>query len=143
MSGPVIGAAEGMARLVAELDRPPFHSVLQPFAKHYDADSGAVRVGLKYQPEFSYSRQGDYYHGGVIASLIDLAGHAVVAVQIGETAPTIDLRIDYLRPASGELTASARLLKLGRTFACAQVEVSDGAGTLVAVGVGTFSSSVA
>ena len=31
--------------------------------------------------------------------LIDLAGHAAVAVKIGRMAPTIDLRIDYMRPA--------------------------------------------
>ena len=59
------------------------------------------------------------FHGGVIATLIDLAGHAVVAVKIGKIAPTIDLRIDYLRPSTGEsIIARARLLKAGSMLGC-------------------------
>lgn len=141
MSAPLISAADGMARLVTEIETPPFHATLKPFAKAFDAEIGEVRIGLAYRPEFSFSRIGDFYHGGVLATLIDIAGHAAVAVQIGRTAPTIDLRIDYLRPAPGvELTACARVLRLGRAIARADISVYEADDKLVAVGRGTFST---
>jgi uncharacterized protein (TIGR00369 family) len=69
-----------------------------------------------------------------------LAGHAAVAVHIGKPAPTIDLRIDYLRPAPGvTLFARAQVLRAGRSVARADVEViADG--KIVAVGRGSFST---
>ncbi len=82
------------------------------------------------------------YHGGVVAALIDLAGHAAVAVKIGRMAPTIDLRIDYLRPSEGsDLIARARLPKAGRTVARVDIEVVDTQGRLIAVGRGSFSTA--
>lgn len=134
--------AIGMERLEAELAAPPYHGFLKPFAKSFDAETGAVRIGIHYRAEFSFSQRADYYHGGVIAGLIDLAGHAAVAVQIGRIAPTIDLRVDYLRPAPGvELTATARVLKLGRSIGRADIEITDDTGALIAVGRGTFSTT--
>jgi uncharacterized protein (TIGR00369 family) len=76
------------------------------------------------------------------ASLIDLAGHAAVAVKIGRKAPTIDLRIDYLRPAEGDsLIAHAKLLKAGRTVARVDIDVRDTQDRTVALGRGTFSTA--
>lgn len=141
---PANGAvANGMERLRDEMAAPPYHhAFLRPFARSYDEATGTVKVGIVWRPEFSFSVQADYYHGGVVAGFIDLAGHAAVAVQIGRIAPTIDLRIDYLRPVPGvELTATARVLKLGRTIARADIEVADDAGTVYAVGRGTFSTT--
>jgi uncharacterized protein (TIGR00369 family) len=83
------------------------------------------------------------FHGGVIATLIDLAGHAAVAVKIGKMAPTIDLRIDYLRPSIGEsIVARARLLKVGRRLARVDVDVTDAQGRLIAVRRGSFSTAL-
>jgi uncharacterized protein (TIGR00369 family) len=74
--------------------------------------------------------------------LIDIAGHAAVAVKIGKMAPTIDLRIDYLRPSAGEnLIARARLLKVGGTLARVDIDVADTRGRLIAVGRGSFSTA--
>jgi uncharacterized protein (TIGR00369 family) len=77
----------------------------------------------------------------VIASLIDIAGHAAIAAKLQHGVPTIDLRIDYLRMAAGrELRAAAALLKLGRTVGVVDVRVTDDQGKLVAAGRGTFST---
>ncbi len=133
--------ADGMERLRGEMERPPYHGFLKPFAKSFDPETGEVRIGLLYRPEFSFSQSDAFYHGGVLAALIDIAGHAAVAVQIGRRAPTIDLRIDYLRPAPGvELTAASRVLKLGRSVARADVTVRDAEENIVAVGRGAFST---
>jgi uncharacterized protein (TIGR00369 family) len=81
------------------------------------------------------------FHGGVIATLIDLAGHAAVAVKIGKMAPTIDLRIDYLRASAGEnLIARARLLKVGSMVARVDIDITDMQGRLIEVGRGSFST---
>jgi uncharacterized protein (TIGR00369 family) len=130
-----------LARLREEMERPPFHHVLRPQALDADPESGTVTIALSYRDELARAPNERSFHGGVIASLIDLAGHAAVAVKIGKMAPTIDLRIDYLRPSDGEdLIARARLLKAGRTVARVDVEVSDALGCLVAVGRGSFST---
>ena len=97
---------------------------------------------LPYQPSFRRAPDVDDIHGGVIAAVIDMAAHAAIAVQIGHMAPTIDLRIDYLRPVPGvDLTFTARTLRVGRSIGRADVEVNTGYGTaLLAVGRGSFST---
>jgi uncharacterized protein (TIGR00369 family) len=136
----VTGGDAALARLEEEMRRPPLHAFLAPRAHAVDPDSGAVVIRLPFRPEFGRDPVQVGYHGGILASLIDLAGHAAVAVKIGKPAPTIDLRIDYLRAAPGvELEARARVLRAGRAVARADVEVwADG--VLVAVGRGTFST---
>jgi uncharacterized protein (TIGR00369 family) len=57
-------------------------------------------------------------------------------------APTIDLRVDYMRPAEGKtLVAHARLLKAGRTVARVDIEIRDDQNRIVALGRGTFSTN--
>ena len=83
------------------------------------------------------------FHGGPIASLIDIAGDMAVAVKAGGGVPTISLRVDYLRPSVGPfLMATARVRRFGRTIAVADVDVTDDQGRLCAVGRGTYSSQV-
>ncbi len=86
---------------------------------------------------------GTIYHGGPVASLIDIAGDMVVAVRAGGGVPTISLRVDYLRPCTGPyLLATARLRRCGRTISVSDVDVHDDQGRLCAVGRGTYSSIV-
>jgi uncharacterized protein (TIGR00369 family) len=130
-----------LARLREEMARPPFHAVLQPQAVAADPEEGTVSIALAFRDELARAPGEHAFHGGVIASLIDLAGHAAAAVRIGRMTPTIDLRIDYLRAADGgDLVAHAKLLKAGRTVARVDVTVTDSRGRLVAVGRGTFST---
>jgi uncharacterized protein (TIGR00369 family) len=130
-----------LAKLRAEMARPPFHQVLSPQAVHADPATGVVVIRLPYQSHLSRAPDEASYHGGVIAALIDLAGHAAVAVSIGRMAPTIDLRIDYLRPAdNSDLTATATLIKAGRSVARADIEIKDAQGRLIAIGRGSFST---
>ena len=132
-----------LARLGEELKRPPFHAVLRPRPVDIDPDSGTVAVALDYRDELARAPDDKSFHGGVIATLIDVAGHAAVAVKIGKMAPTIDLRIDYLRPSIGEsIVARARLLKVGRMLARVDVDVTDAQGRLIAVGRGSFSTAL-
>ena len=134
-------AKDALARLTEELGSPPFHEFLRPQPVSANPETGMVVVRLPFRPEFRRAREGVHYHGGVLASLIDLTAHAAVAVHIGRMAPTIDLRIDYLRPARGvDLVAVGRVLRSGRSTAQADVEVRSEDGCVVAVGRGAFST---
>ncbi len=94
------------------------------------------------QPELTRG-DGTMYHGGPVASLIDIAADMVVAVRAGGGVPTISLRVDYLRPCTGpSLLATARLRRHGRTISVSDVDVHDEEGRLCAVGRGTYSSLV-
>jgi uncharacterized protein (TIGR00369 family) len=61
-------------------------------------------------------------HGGVVASFLELAALARLDVE-GRRARTIDITVDYLRPARPvTFYAEARVLKLGRRAANLAVE---------------------
>ncbi|MCW5605955.1 MAG: PaaI family thioesterase, partial [Burkholderiales bacterium] len=65
------------------------------------------------------------FHGGPIASLIDVAGDFAIGMMIGGGVPTINLRIDYLKPAVGDaLTATARVRRAGKTVAVVDIDVT-------------------
>lgn len=93
-------------------------------------------------------------HGGVIASLLDVAGGAMAmvgamaqhhhlrgperAAQLARLG-TIDLRIDYLRPGRGQrFTATAIPLRAGNKVAVVRSQLHNEKGTLVAVGIGSY-----
>jgi len=60
----------------------------------------------------------------------------------GRGLPTVDLRIDYLRPAQkGDLFAEAAVVKGGRTLGVADITVTNGAGKKIAVGRGLYSTA--
>jgi uncharacterized protein (TIGR00369 family) len=131
-----------LARLRDEMERPPYHhTVLHPQPVSVDAVAGSVVIRLPYRAEFARAPGEPGYHGGVIAALIDIAGHAAVAIRQGRMAPTIDLRIDYLRAAPGcDLTARAKVLRAGKSIARADIEILDADDNLVAVGRGAYST---
>ncbi|HXQ12344.1 MAG TPA: PaaI family thioesterase [Caulobacteraceae bacterium] len=61
-------------------------------------------------------------HGGVVASFLELAALARLDAE-GQPARTIDITVDYLRPARPVTTyAEVRILKLGRRAANLAVE---------------------
>lgn len=133
--------SEALRRLRTEIDRCPYHDVLRPEAVDADMDAGTVQVRLRFRPELGISTDSDVFHGGVLASLADLSGHAAVAVRTGRVSPTIDLRIDYLRAAGGgSVLATAAVLKVGRSIARADIHIRDAEGSLVVVARGTFST---
>lgn len=138
---PALDRQTMLARLEEELRRPAFHAFLRPESKDIDVSSGTLTICMAYRPEFGMDPEADIYHGGVISSLIDLACHAAVAVQLGHRTPTIDLRVDFLRPVPGvDLLARAWPVRIGRRISRADVEIYA-EGRIVAMGRGTFSST--
>ena len=77
-------------------------------------------------------------HGGVLATMIDMAAVTAVFASMRENdipGGTADLQISYLRQAHGDwLEAKANVLKKGRQLATIQVEIMNNEGTLCASG---------
>ena len=129
-----------LERLKVEMARAPYHAFLEPDPVSVDEAAREVSVLFRAKPEFRRAYDSEDWHGGVIAAMCDIAAHAAVAVRLGDFAPTIDLRVDYLAPARGDLVAKGKLLRLGRSIGRADVEVADPSGKLVAVGRAVFSA---
>ncbi len=78
-------------------------------------------------------------HGGVIATLIDIAGAAAsasgVRIDDGPTGgATSHLAVTYLAPGTGDLSADARVVHRSRSMTHSEVSVHDAEGRLVATG---------
>jgi uncharacterized protein (TIGR00369 family) len=71
--------------------------------------------------------------------VIDTAGDYALVMTVGRPLPTVNFRVDYLRPAiNTALTATARVRRAGRSVGVVDVEVTDSRGALVAVGRATY-----
>jgi len=133
------------ARLSAEqiqstFDASPFLGFLGLRVVALDHDAGTLTVSMPMRPELERREGSGQFHGGPIAALIDSVGDYAIGMAVGGGVPTINLRIDYLRPAvGGVLTGTARVRRAGRTVALVDVDVYDEQQTLVAVGRGTYS----
>jgi len=114
----------------------------QPFHQFMDLDiedqrQGYARIVMK-TSERTKGGVGESVHGGMLATLVDIACINAVASAIGPDDVmngTAELNISYLRPALGPVVvAEGRVLKKGRTLAVVDVDVSDGKGRLFAKG---------
>lgn len=113
-----------------------------------------VRARIEMKPDlvghYSYNR----VHGGVVSAALDaLAGLAVMAAigarHMDETPQqrvnrfaklgTIDLRVDYLRPAIGDhFELQAEVLRLGSRVASTRMEFFGADGKLLSTGAGAY-----
>jgi len=130
----------------------PFNRVLG--LKITSLKPGGVKGRLEMRPELIGHFMSNRLHGGVISAGLDaMAGVAVMAA-IGarhmDEAPmqrlhrfgklgTIDLRIDYLRPAIGDrFELRANVLRLGSRVATARMEFLGADATLLASGAAAY-----
>ena len=105
------------------------------------AEKGRVEIRLPFREEFLRTDGSDWLHGGVVSALADIAGDYAVITETAPGVPTIDMRVDYLRPArTGDLTAVGKTVRVGRTVSVADVEIRDSMGSLVAVGRACYAS---
>ena len=98
------------------------------------------RVAFRFvPPAIARTGEGTPLHGGALAAVLDTAATFAVISSIGQDASTVDLRVDFLRPAlDPELRVEGRTTRAGRRFAFADATVTAADGRLVASGRGTF-----
>ena len=79
-------------------------------------------------------------HGGVTATLADVAVGQALAQRLGRFASTTaELKINYLRPILGrKVSARSHLLRVGKTLCVARVDVFDDQKNLAAVALVTY-----
>jgi len=105
-------------------------------------DSGVAEVSLDVRPEMLNSWA--VAHGGVLMTLLDVAmAHAARSVRddTDHAAPgivTIEMKTSFMRPATGRLMATGRLLHGTRNMAFCDGDVRDESGALCAHASATF-----
>lgn len=131
-----------IADMQAMMDSSPFIAFCRLEAVSFDAKLQQLVVRAPLRPELERAAGTGQWHGGPIASLIDTAGDCAIIMALARPVPTINFRVDYLRPAvNTALIATATVRRLGRSIGTSDVDVHDEKGALIAIGRGTFSTA--
>ena len=133
-------------------ERISFNRLLGLHVTALEADR--VRGRLDMRPELIGHFAHQRLHGGVISATLDAMGGLAVMAAIGarhldEPAEarltrfgklgTIDLRVDYLRPAIGPwFSATATVLRLGSRVASTRMEFFDSQQKLLSTGAAAY-----
>ena len=121
----------------------PFNAFLDLEVVTADPEKREVVMRLKMRPEFERLAGTGQWHGGPIAAAIDIVGDYGLAMLFGKPLPTINLRVDYLRPGKETLTLVAHIRRSGKTVGVVDVDVLSEAGELVAIGRANYSTVTA
>ena len=123
----------------ALLDASPFIKFMNVRVESLDTAQDRIVMRMPLRPEFERRAGTGQFHGGAIASLIDLAGDYAIVMKVGAGVPTVNFRTDFLRPAMNTaLIATAQVRRAGRTIAVVDIDVHDDEKRLIAVGRGTY-----
>ena len=126
-------------QIQAMFDSSPFISGLDLQFQSLNYDAMVLTVLMPLNSSMERRAGTKQFHGGPIASFIDTVGDYAVGMMVGGGVPTINIRIDYLKPAVGDaLTATARVRRMGRSVAITDIDVFDENNALVAIGRGTY-----
>jgi uncharacterized protein (TIGR00369 family) len=140
MSKPVVKTLT-VAEIQQMLDASPFNLFLGLTVVRADPVKQEVTMRSPMRPEFERRPGSKQWHGGVIASVIDTVGDFAVGMMVGRGLPTVNFRVDYLRPAvDTALVAVSRVRRAGKSVGVADVDVFDEKGALLAIGRGTYST---
>lgn len=129
-----------MKEFLQTLDKDQI-KVISPFLAHMDIKkmeigSGHSRLYLDIKPE--HTNRARTVHGGVIATLLDVAVGSAAAsvVDASELTVTASLNVDYIQSAlaGDRLVAEGTVVKKGSRIVFAEAIVKTGSGEIVARG---------
>ncbi len=108
-----------------------------------DADRGLAVMRLPWRADLVGDPVREILHGGAITALMDACSGASVFFAMNEAVPiaTLDLRIDYLRPAEPRkaVIARAECFKIGKNVAFTRaIAFHEDASDPIASAAGTF-----
>src|ERR1700678_3098627 len=92
--------------------RAPYHKWLglKVVAVHDDG----IEITATWREEWVVNPDKRYTHGGILAALVDLGADWALVSSTGRGVPTVDLRVDYHRPAMlGNLRVVGKVIKFG------------------------------
>ena len=118
---------------------PPFHRLLGVKMRMGPNREGIAWIDV--DPEKHYGTR--WAHGGVAAVLVDIASGIAIALALDEDARkaidgTIELKVNFVgKVYDGDITATARLVHIGRQTAVTDVDVTN-KGELCAKAIATF-----
>ena len=119
------------------MERIPFNQVLG--VKLSRLHTNGVSLRCKVRKELLNSQGA--LHGGVAASLADVAVGVAINRHCGGTRPvsTVELKVNYLRPVrEGTLFARAHLLRVGATLCVGRVDLTDSRANAVGTALVTY-----
>ena len=119
----------------------PYNTALK--LRVMDLGTGMAVMKLPYRPEFVGNPDTGVLHGGAVTGLLDATCGLSVFLRLADPTriATLDLRIDYLRPATPgkDVCAKAECYKLGRQVAFVRATAyHDDPGDAIASAAGTF-----
>lgn len=122
----------------AVLAAQSFSVLLGTEVTRLDAEGVALELSLR----DDLKQQSGFAHGGVVSYLADNALTFAGGVALGAAVVTVEMKINYLRPAVGErLIARAAIVSAGKTLAVTRCDVyalRDGAEVHCAAAQGTI-----
>lgn len=120
--------------LQAAVDTTPLHRFLEFKVTELDVSAGHLVIESPTTSGGERSDGAGQAHGGAIATLIDSTATYAACTQVGRSVPTINIRVDYVRPAGpGKMVATAKVRRIGRSIGLVDVDVVVGE-KLVATG---------
>ena len=138
----VLTEEEQMKRRRAVLDfmpKSPFIAGLGIVFQRYEPDDVTLRLPFRED----LTNDGAYYHGGVVASVIDTAGAAAAwsnhDFDKGVRASTVSMSLQYVGACKkSDLVCHARAIKRGKELIFTEITATDAAGAVVAHAVQTY-----
>ena len=127
------------AAIVRIMPATPFLKGLGIVFDRYEPDDVVLRLPFRED----LTNDGVYYHGGVIASVVDTAGAAAAwsnhDFDKGARASTISLSIQYVGACkTSDLVCSARTVRRGKELTFTEITATDAEGSVVAHAVQTY-----
>lgn len=104
-----------------------------------EVDQG--RAVIEYEAAERHANAMGTLHGGVLCAMADTAMGVAFYTVLGEneSLTTLELKINYLKPVwNGKLTATARVVKRGKTIGLLECDILDQEGQLIARASSTF-----
>ena len=132
----------GKEELQQRLTHSAFIEFLNLTVLEADADKQQVVMRAEMRPEFERGRGTGQWHGGPLAAIIDTVGDYALVMLLGRPLPTVNFRVDYLRPAvDTALLVTAKVRRSGRLVGVVDVDVANEAGQLLAIGRATYATA--
>jgi uncharacterized protein (TIGR00369 family) len=132
----------GVEQLQDRLAHSTFIDFMGLIVLSADAEKEEVVMRAPMRPEFERAKGSGQWHGGPIAAVIDTVGDYALVMLLGRPLPTVNFRVDYLRPAiNTALIVTARVRRNGKTVGVVDVDVANEAGQLLAIGRATYATA--